>query len=521
MPHCLVAASPVSPMQVIVVDIQIFADSPYTTTPTVGVVTQQQILLNKIVLLDQTSPIALVNSLTGLPGGANAIFQQYILPPADPETQALLYSFGGVVLTYAFTLWGGATYTQNFVLSVISPTQDSSWWTWTQPATSQIPWKTAYQLAGNFLNTSSFATIQSGMLSLQEQAFTDHSTTIVATQDLSQTDSGDSLLIAFQQLTKSWGWFDGLPTDDVIGPYSKTFGYTVNAQLTDEAGNQFSLVSSLLTITVAVSSGKQAAAIGANAAQLSALATTIAGGIAGIFTFGVAAAAAAAAAAALTATAAGLQNVASDPPFPDPHFDRSVKIAYPAIDFGAELSGHPAARIVIAASKIVVLLNALSAIEGKILGAQQKKRAKASNLQRQSYQKTLATMVETFSSLYSAQEELVKLPLEKQFFGGVNQSQFAKSAKSIAVRGFAEEQSAQLIKAGFSKVEINQLSKAIGSTSFKRFVGKYKNDLGHSIRVLALAVGQGAWEAMVYARQLDGELTYSEPRGSRPGKSNV
>jgi hypothetical protein len=117
MPHVVASANPVSPVQVISANIQIFADMQFSGIEVYGdgVIADQQILLGKIVLFEQSAPNALVTSLTA--GGLSAILNQFIGTPADPESQALLCAFGVVVLTYTCNLGGWGTLSTTFVLS--------------------------------------------------------------------------------------------------------------------------------------------------------------------------------------------------------------------------------------------------------------------------------------------------------------------------------------------------------------------------------------------------------------------
>jgi hypothetical protein len=152
---------------------------------------------------------------------------------------------------------------------------------------------------------------------------------------------------------------------------AKQFAYVARIHATDQFGNSYQFESDRATVTVQVPDVKVAAGVAAMAAAATAAVLYAMAGAAllGVFTAIGSPPLLAAATAAFTA-AGGLGAAALDPPEPDPAFDDLVPIdeyRQPAARDDAQSGPELLFKLV---SQVTGLLDAISRIEGKVLGAQ-------------------------------------------------------------------------------------------------------------------------------------------------------
>jgi hypothetical protein len=304
-------------------------------------------------------------------------------------------------------------------LTVVRESVGPSWWTWSgPPAGSSFLWKVPYGLSGTFMHLGqSRLTPTAVTLREHDIATTGPAADVLrpAIQSLGPLVPGAILPVSWPPFVQTWRWFDiisMLPS----GPLSKTFDYTAEFPLQDDFGNSYPAVSSAaLRVVVDVPKDKFYFAFASYEGQLTGTALLVMAGLAaaGIITILGAAALAAAAGTAFT-IALALRKIAEDPPIADFDFDEPVPMperSTALVRLGPEFAGLRGLLELV--NLVGAYSQALSRIEGKLLGARVHGRAEAVRSQREAYVATMALLERAAAALPAtaaqATEEFARL----------------------------------------------------------------------------------------------------------------
>ncbi len=351
-------------------------------------------------VLYTSKPIAITKTLTKsgalalahvfYQAGENNIILQF--NPGQQNAQGL-YVIGTHTLTLTVT-GGNGPYTATTQLVVIGENINASWWNWTTPTTgapANVPWNTAYGVAGNFFNQSQWSVMKS-TCSLIETNTDNNMVVTRGTQSVTADIGANPNPVQYSAITQNWGWFSS-PTGVHVAPVSKTFNYVVVMTLQDPWGNGYPPQNSnQLSVIVSVPQNKINDCSGASAASVAAVACAVGGAISGIFSFGIGAGIGAACAAACTALAANLLSSAADPPAPDFNYHLVTKPIIPTIPATTKLQQTLA--FLNLSLHAVSTYDALSATEGKLIASRLDQNVDGINIQSSQY-KILATQLIT------------------------------------------------------------------------------------------------------------------------------
>ncbi len=318
------------------------------------------------------------------------------LGSGDPQA-ALLYQVGGpqgleLELTGTgadvgpfVSGWGG--------LSVVAedPPLD---WSWSDPPDASpakdVAWKVGYFLSGVLTNSSKFSD-KDCSLTLQETDPDGNQANIGPDNEPARLHkNGGHTTTTFggnQGRVQQWGWFVSF-VNSINGPTDKWFDYTIAVDVTDEFGNVYPTIRMRRHAWVHVTVSDQKIN-SANAGEISfaefvtlaafAAATSWIPGVGAAF--GVLAAAAA-------SIAAGCSKIADDPPQANLRYKSTVEV--PAPEFGAAVRDCEALANLVAvfeaSLQLVQCVDALSEVEGRMLGAQADRDAHALKIQLRSYE---------------------------------------------------------------------------------------------------------------------------------------
>ncbi len=296
-------------------------------------------------------------------------------------------------------------------LTVVLETVGPGWWSWSSPPVgSTFPWKGSYALAGTFMNLGqSRLTVNAIALREHDVAMPDATTDVLrpATQSLGPLVAGATLPVPWPPFTQTWNWFDFVSMLPV-GPLSKTFDYTAEYTLQDDFGNAYALVSSgTIRVVVPVSQAKFYFAFTSYMGQLvgTALLVMAALAAAGVITIIGAAALAGAAGTAFT-IALSFRALAGDPPFADFDYDELVPLPERSVNLarlGAELPGTRSLLELV--NRVALYAQALSRIEGKVIGAQVDGRLDSARRQGEAYARTMEMLKGAADALPAAAAE--------------------------------------------------------------------------------------------------------------------
>jgi hypothetical protein len=190
------------------------------------------------------------------------------------------------------------------------------------------------------------------------------------------------------------------------GPYDKFYDFSLAATVSDEFGNTYPPIEiapdgffSITEIDVGVQSWKfylAVAAAGAYATGFFLLVFPWPVFLAGV---------------ALITVAAGLEIAASDPPEPDPKYLEKVVVIAPVLPKGlaAEPTLAPFARVVGAIGLITAIHQALSVIEGRLLGARVDENKAGVQLQTDSYMEEIRNLVAAANELQRNVREVINI----------------------------------------------------------------------------------------------------------------
>lgn len=301
-----------------------------------------------------------------------------------------------------------ASFLATATLTVVREPVGPGWWTWTGPPVgSGFPWEIPYGLSGTFMNLGqSRLTLNAVTLREHDIATTGLAADVLrpAMQSLGRLVPGAILPIAWPLFTQTWSWFEVismLPS----GPLFKTFDYTAEFPLQDDFSNAYSIVSSAaLRVVVTVSQEKFYFAFTSYMGQLMGAGLLIAAAVAaaGVITIIGAGFLAGTAGTAFT-IAQGFRELAEDPPIADFDYDESVSLPerFVALSrLGPEFAGLRGVLELV--SRVATYSQALSRIEGKLLGAQVDGRAEAVRSQREAYVATMALLERAAAGLPAA-----------------------------------------------------------------------------------------------------------------------
>lgn len=321
-----------------------------------------------------------------------------------PSTSAVgkaIYAFGDHDLLVEITANGkdAGPYSDGAILTVVPEAVDQSWWIWGDlrwrdgfyhPDGYVLQWKESYSLWG-FCSNLTTANIRMDFTVNLNETDAGGATRTIGTTFASLPKNGGSPMLTFPEITQDWKWLEEVVWL-VVGPLHRTFLYVTDIAITDEYGNQYSLASAPLGLTVNVSNKKQQLAEAAAGTGFSAWFLTVVSII--VPWVGIAAGA--------VGTASQVLGVeALDPPAPDKKFLVTVE---------PKISSLPSAmrkdrrllqfgKFVGTIQEILACMEALDKIESKIMGATNAKSEEGLNLQKKSYRRVVRQMVKAANRL--------------------------------------------------------------------------------------------------------------------------
>ena len=349
-------------------------------------------------------------------------------------------------------------------VEIVGENIDDSWWEW-RPLRLSVRWKQdSYTISITIHNGSQWSSLSGtlvlGQLIDQNIPYSDVSSQMVSVPRSSRVTT------TFPAFTQAWPWFDRallLP----FGALSKLFRYSLNYTLSDEYGNPYrgssypSPVRSTSAVLVEVSSAKIIELSAAFTAQLVAIYMAVMAGllIAGVITAS-GAGVVAALAAAFAATAQLLAMAALDPPEPDSRFLESVDLVVRMMPKAlAETSQLK--NVVIAlqlTNRILGGIDALSQIEGRLIGARLAKSDEGIRLQTDSYLKIVSQMNDDTTKLLNVKAIAVA---EIQAESIVNFESIEKYLMSWQMKGTDPKLRKHLIDLGLGEDQLVQIEEAV------------------------------------------------------------
>jgi hypothetical protein len=308
------------------------------------------------------------------------------LPNTDPQAADLYRIGGGQGLELEVVCDGtdAGPFLSWIVLLDVVPEGDTLTWSWTDPPqivpsaaqalpTKQVAWKEHYHLAGTLGNESLYSSKDCSIALRELDPEGNQVTYGPDNQPPSLHRNGGHVVVPWggvDGFVQQWPWFISF-VNSINGPLSKGFRYSVFADMSDEYGNAYATrqLSNDGWVEVTVSDQKKN---GANAGEAAFAAFTACAALSLAFSWlPPVAAAFAVGAAVAAAVAGGASKIADDPPAPNSRFGAVVKVDIP--DLGPalrECKALPALNAVFeAALRLVICVNLLSEVEGRMLGA--------------------------------------------------------------------------------------------------------------------------------------------------------
>lgn len=337
----------------------------------------------------------------------------------SPVVANLFYKFGARELRLIVNGNGskGGPYSRKTAWTVVAPSAFlggpfTDMFSWSGGERPLRAWKEKFVVGGTFNNQSRYTALQHVHLRLSEETLNWHSAAESRNDYADAHDligpiaPGDRREKQFPIAAKDFYWMEERPTWAATPlPHLKYYRYHVQTTMTDIYGNRYGDVADEgPTVEVKVSQVKenwQSAAVSAAISAVYWSGIAAAATVGSIFTFGISAAAAAAAALAASASYVAAEvagKKALDPPEPDDDFMAPVEIevrelAHP--NDGFEAIGEFLSQIV----NIICADNALTAIEGKLLGAQVAQSEEGIRLQAHRYDEVRGWIVERYRAL--------------------------------------------------------------------------------------------------------------------------
>jgi hypothetical protein len=336
-----------------------------------------------------------VNSIIGRTGPQPAT----IVAPANRALADQLYRIGTKDLEIEVTASAGAErgpFREPWPLTVVPELVNASWFEWSAPRRgngfAQKDWKESYQVAGTLKNQSMFSRMTASV-TLYENEQGSTSRTARGTQTTPALNPLGAADVTFEPpIEQDWLWLvPGIWTP--IKPLFKFFVYTVSFTLSDEYGNAYSGVEKN-DLVVDVHVPKQKIDLATSAAAFAGAGLGLIAASIAFAWFPPVAGALAGAGGALLGVAGGLGGAALDPPVPDPRYREPVEVKpteLPTVP-DEDAAAQAAYRVAALAADIVGCLDALSIIEGRILGAEQACDEEAGARQRAAKRETLARL---------------------------------------------------------------------------------------------------------------------------------
>jgi len=402
-------------------------------------------------------------------GTASAGETNVTMPIPSQQLGQELYAIGHHTLTLSVTGDSGnkGPYTASATLAVVGDGPTDGWWQWVEPtagAAEKIPWPLPYSPLGNLFNLNQWSavTVQCELL---ETDVTDGTPALSRGIQSVMADVGPNASpVQFSAITQNWTWVDS-PTGRIGAPTSKTFQYVVNLTVKDAWGNGYPPGNTHppATVIVAVADNKINDAWAALNANATAAAVAVTGGIAGFFTAGVAAAVAGVEAAALVAIGQEYLASAKDPPDPDLNYLTRVQVrpvlASPSLDEHAESKTLTFLNIVL---HCLAISDALSATQGKLIGARMQENARGMSVQSRAYtslvNQLLATTKKLAPALAAAVAELADASVPTI-------DDLRATLRSWQVQGIPAAVQRGLSEASFSSASLAALEESIASVS--------------------------------------------------------
>ena len=324
----------------------------------------------------------------------------------SPVVASLFYRFGSRELRLVVNGNGprGGPYMSRTAWNVVPPSAflpppfSGYWFSWSGGPRRSSEWKQSYVVGGSFVNRSQYTAFQHAHVRLSEETLNWHEAYESENASAGEVDFSGPIAPGvarehqFPIGAKDFYWCDGRPTwAATAGGHWKYYRYRAHVTLSDIYGNTYEdLWAQGPTVEVKVSAAKEAYSVTASASAIAAAALAVAAAFLQPWL------AVAASAAYVAAEYAGRK--ALDPPEPDDDFLARVEIEIPQLppavpDF--EVVGDFFREIV----HIIAADNALTAIEGKLLGAQRAQSDEGIEVQSQRYEEVRGWIVERYQVL--------------------------------------------------------------------------------------------------------------------------
>jgi hypothetical protein len=411
-----------------------------------------------------------ITALRDLENGTSGAGESNVtMPIPSQQLGQELYAIGDHTLTVSVA--GNASnkgpYAASATLVVLGDGPTDGWWQWTEPTTAaaeKIPWPLPYTPLGNLFNLNKWSavTVQCELL---EADITDGTPAVSRGIQSVMADIGPNANpVQFNAITQNWTWVDS-PTGRIGAQTSKTFQYVVNLTVKDAWGNGYPPGNTHppATVIVSVADNKINDAWAALNANATAVAVAAAGAVTGIFTFGIGAGVGTAAAALLVGIGAQYLASAKDPPAPDFNYLTQVDVR-PVLNSSS--SGEREESKTLAFLNVVLrclaIGEALSATEGKLIGARMRENARGMSVQSRRYtslgKQLQATAQKLTPALTASTSELADAPVPSI-------DEIRATLRSWQVQGIPAQMQQQLAENSYSSAALASLEESIASIS--------------------------------------------------------